>query len=243
MKKKPKPIVLTVGAPEWMTTYSDMMSLLLCFFILLFSAAEEKQEKVFELVMGFEQYFQGKGERLGYYPKRITVRDIPGFLDNAVRPPARTGSLGRTLTRREVVEKIDQYASIYREDNHELIVIPGMVLFERGRAEIREEAAPTLSRVARLLRKRGNANLKIVGHASSWPLDASADAGDHLALGFQRALAVARHLEIREGVSMRTMTLASLGNQVPNPSRRNLWDDPDQDDRVEIFFLPPYDIE
>ena len=35
MKKKPRPIILNVGAPEWMATYSDMMSLLLCFFILI----------------------------------------------------------------------------------------------------------------------------------------------------------------------------------------------------------------
>ena len=110
-KKKLRPLIVIIGAPEWMATYSDMMSLLLCFFILLFSVAEEKREKVFELIMGFQQYFQSKGRKLGYYPKKITLREIPGFLQNSMKPPSKTESLGKSSMRLETIEKIDQYAS------------------------------------------------------------------------------------------------------------------------------------
>ena len=241
-EKKLKPKVVTVGAPEWMATYSDMMSLLLCFFILLFSVAEEKQEKVFEVIMGFQQYFQNKGKRLGYYPKKITLREIPGFLQNAVRPPSKTGSLGKSSSKRELLERIDQYASIYKEDNHQVVVIPGLVLFERGKSKLREDAAPTLTRVARALRKRANTDIKVVGHTSSWPLGPDADAPDHLTLGFQRAAAVNRFLSLNEELRGGT-NLASQGSNSPNPSRNNLWDNPEEDDRVEILFLPAYDVD
>ena len=190
--KKPPPIFLSIGAPEWMATYSDMMSLLLCFFILLFSVAEEKQEKVFEVIEGFQQYFQNKGKKLGYYPKKITLRQIPGFLKNAIKPPSKTGSRGKSLTKRDLIEKVDQYASIYKEDNHQLVVIPGMVLFERGKAEIRDEAKSTMKIVANLLRKRVRTDIKVVGHTSSLPLGPEAKASDHLTLGFLRAKAVSR---------------------------------------------------
>jgi chemotaxis protein MotB len=33
------------GAPEWMATYSDLVTLLLCFFILLFSMATIDAQK------------------------------------------------------------------------------------------------------------------------------------------------------------------------------------------------------
>ena len=38
------------GSPEWMTTFSDLMNLLLCFFVLLFSMSSVDVEK-FELVV------------------------------------------------------------------------------------------------------------------------------------------------------------------------------------------------
>ena len=242
-KQKLRPRIITEGAPEWMATYSDMMSLLLCFFILLYSVAEEKREKVFEVIMGFQKYFQNKGNRSGYYPKKMSLREIPGFLQNSVRPPSKTGRMGKSNTRREIVEKVDQYASIFEEDNHQLLVIPGMVLFDRGGAELRDDALRTLTRVARSVKKRGNMDLKIVGHTSSWPLESDAEEQDHLTLGFRRALVIAGHLASNEGVSMSRITLASQGSQIPNPSRKNLWEDPEQDDRVEILFLPAYDID
>ena len=45
------------GSPAWMATFSDLMNLLLCFFVLLFSMStvdEVKQEKV---VASFNQMF------------------------------------------------------------------------------------------------------------------------------------------------------------------------------------------
>ena len=46
-KKKPPPS----GAPEWMVTFGDMMSLLLCFFVIIVSMSELKQDQRFQRVM------------------------------------------------------------------------------------------------------------------------------------------------------------------------------------------------
>ena len=46
---KKKPQEQPAGAPAWMSTFSDLMNLLLCFFVLLFSMSSvdaEKFEKV-----------------------------------------------------------------------------------------------------------------------------------------------------------------------------------------------------
>ncbi|MHC4092412.1 MAG: flagellar motor protein MotB, partial [Planctomycetota bacterium] len=43
-KKKYK---ASAGAPAWMVTYGDMMTLLLCFFVLLVAMSEIKQEDKF----------------------------------------------------------------------------------------------------------------------------------------------------------------------------------------------------
>ena len=39
------------GAPEWVLTYGDMMSLLLCFFIMLVALSEIKKEDKYQAVV------------------------------------------------------------------------------------------------------------------------------------------------------------------------------------------------
>ncbi len=49
------------GAPAWMVTFGDMMSLLLAFFVMLFSISEIKKEKFSAAVNSFREYFDFKG--------------------------------------------------------------------------------------------------------------------------------------------------------------------------------------
>ena len=47
-RKQPEP---TAGAPEWMVTYGDTMTLLLCFFVIIVSMSEVKEDEKFARVM------------------------------------------------------------------------------------------------------------------------------------------------------------------------------------------------
>ena len=265
MKKSRKlpPIIKTVGAPEWMATYSDMMSLLLTFFILLFSVSDVQTEKVFEVYKSFQVYFKldlKKVKQLGYYPTQLSLSKIHGYLENSIRPPSNVGNRGRTRAFREDVETIDRYASLVKERNHHLISVPAAVLFERGQIRIREEAIPTLLKMAAWLRRTAM-DIKIVGHTSSLPLGPNAVTDDYLTLGYLRAMEVAKFLSgetedlavlannvddesVRliagkiENIPFRRITVATMGNHSPNPVRRYLWEDPEKDDRVEVMFLP-----
>ena len=46
--EEPKP-----GAPAWQSTFADLMNLLLCFFVLLFSMSEIQQEKFEQIAASF----------------------------------------------------------------------------------------------------------------------------------------------------------------------------------------------
>jgi len=45
------------GAPEWMTTFSDLMNLLLCFFVLLFAMSNVDQEKFDQVAASLSSSF------------------------------------------------------------------------------------------------------------------------------------------------------------------------------------------
>ena len=46
MAKKGRPIVKQEGAPEWIVTFADLMSLLVCFFVLIISFSIQDKEKL-----------------------------------------------------------------------------------------------------------------------------------------------------------------------------------------------------
>lgn len=59
------------GSPAWMATFSDLMNLLLCFFVLLFSMSSVDEAKYEELVVSLSQsfsIFDGGGSAIGEGP-------------------------------------------------------------------------------------------------------------------------------------------------------------------------------
>ena len=49
------------GAPEWMTTYSDLVTLLMCFFVLLFSMAKVDSQKFQMIATSLQESFRKVG--------------------------------------------------------------------------------------------------------------------------------------------------------------------------------------
>lgn len=254
--------IKTVGAPDWMATYADMMSLLLTFFILLFSVAEEQTEKVYEVYKSFQVYFKlDKVKTLGYYPKKISLSKIQGYLENSIRPPSAKGNRGRSRSYREEVEEVGRYASDVKQRFNHLNTSTHPVPFSPGSAKIDEETFPLLLKIAGWLQSK-NLDILIVGHTSTVPLGPTAETEDSRMLGYLRAMAVARFLSgqthgdlsalVRasddqslrllagkiKNIAMDRITVASQAAYTPSPARRELWEDPFRDDRVEILFLP-----
>ena len=57
------------GAPDWMVTYGDIMTLLLCFFVILVSMSEIKQDQKFQQVMeSLRRAFGGYDGSVGAVP-------------------------------------------------------------------------------------------------------------------------------------------------------------------------------
>ena len=53
MAKKEKKIEIKQGLAEWMGTYGDMVTLLLCFFVLLFASSSVDAEKFSQIASSF----------------------------------------------------------------------------------------------------------------------------------------------------------------------------------------------
>ena len=68
MARKKKEEAPAPGSPAWMATFSDLMNLLLCFFVLLFSMSSVDQGKAEALIQSLAQtfsIFDGGGSSFG----------------------------------------------------------------------------------------------------------------------------------------------------------------------------------
>jgi len=174
------------GAPAWMVTYGDLMSLLLTFFVLLLSFSSIEEEK-------FEHAVQSLQGALGVLPYNLTA--VPSPLppqDPGGRRPTRERirQMARELMRFMQVRGFDTEVEMELSDQGVLkINLPSQVLFESGEAVLRPQAVPILTEVARQLGAVEGAVIEVHGHTDNVPVSTAAYA-DNWYLSFDRARTV-----------------------------------------------------
>ena len=198
------------GAPEWMVTYGDAMTLLLCFFVILVSMSEIKEDERFQQVMeSLRQAFGGHVGSTGTVP----IKNDP------------TNTLIAKLLELEIPELTDQKGDSDEKGIHGRkfrvtnvrdgleVVVGGLITFERFSATLKPEARELIANTA--LRLRGyNTKLLVRGHTTREPLPEDSLYEDARDLSFARAKAVARELT-ESGVRPVRIVLVAAGDTEP----------------------------
>lgn len=216
------------GAPAWMATFGDMMSLLLTFFILLVSFSSIQETKFHEAVGSL----QGALGVLAELPKVPVKEDVD-------RPQER-GQQQEDALRQSVEElrkqiKIigdDALASISQSEKGLAIRLNDQLLFAAGQARVREDAYPLLDLVAETLAGHPQ-DVRIEGHTDDRPMSSSVFPSNW-ELSSARAASVLRHFENR-GVDPRRLSAVGLGEWRPVASNESPAGRA-KNRRVEIFM-------
>lgn len=218
MPRKPKAVA--AGAPEWMVTYGDMMTLLLCFFVILVAMSEIKADKKFQDVMQSIKaafgYEGGIGAVPSTTPPKISLKQI---LETIVIPkkPKKLGDSddegidGKVFRVTQIREGL-QFA------------VGGRISFPRFSAELLPEGEVLIGKLADRIRGH-NTKITVRGHATSEPLPDDSPFPDRLALSTARARAVFKAL-VGHGVRPRRISITGCGDhellqrQAYNETRR-----------------------
>jgi len=222
------------GAPEWVVTYGDMMSLLLCFFIMLAALSELKKEDDFKMIA--EMVKQGLGAR-------SAGGMVPTDMDPAMSLKQRLEKIQLQTKRGKDPSHADDPGT---EGRYEAVIIvrPGIrfirgsrITFEPGSADLNDEGRRRLDQVAQQLRGQNN-KIIVAGHAASAEVDLGSDKSDLWLwrLSYARAQAVMAYLTSEEtGIRPERFRLEAnaarepLKNRVYTPLGRT----PNR--RVEVF--------
>lgn len=209
LKKKPPP----AGAPTWVLTFGDMMSLLLCFFILLVAFADfeegSSQAKIAAVLESIREAFGGMSGQSGQITDpHIDFHSMIRRLESVIKPedPKNRGHSDEKGIhgRRVRLRRIRQGAEI---------TIGGPIIFKPFEAKITEEGKEVLGQIAEILRGHRN-KIEIRGHAAEEPRPADWTDGDAMDLSYRRARFVAEELEL-QGVESRRVVLVAAGRNEP----------------------------
>lgn len=195
-----------------LTSFSDMMTLMLTFFVLLFTLSEPKKPKI-------EATMQAFMRQLGVLPHNQSPM-------RPVMTPQRTSQEEVNILRRGPPGRRPETATLV-EDDRQKIVIGGEDLFRPGSAELSVRGRRILQNDVAPDIKGFRNRIEVRGHTAQ----TSDESQDLWALGYARAYSVMRFLVDECGVDERRFRLISCADNEPRDPLQ-----PAQNRRVEIIM-------
>lgn len=227
-----KPVKQAASVPEWIVTFGDMMSLLLCFFILLAAFSELKKDEEFQRVITAVNEAFGYSGGVGFMPVddpplRSMVQILEALAVKNLKEPDISESPDKAIEGRQT--RVSQVRDGL------MFTIGGALTFEPGQAVLKEEAKSELSRIARILRGREN-KIEVRGHAAKKILPPSSPFKDLRDLSYYRAKAVADYLMSEGGIPAERFVIDARGDTEPVAARKYSGDAQSVNRRVEIIM-------
>lgn len=150
--------------PIWLLTFSDLVALLLAFFVMLFATHRVEQHKWTALIQGLSQTLRPESSP-------STVR--PSAYGNVQRlSPNRAADL-RYLEAllREFLSAEPAFAkmAVRRLDDRLVLALPTAGVFDRGKARVKEPSREALFALGGVLRNIGN-RILVHGHSDPSPI-------------------------------------------------------------------------
>lgn len=212
------------GNDIWLTTLSDLLMLLVIFFVILFGMEMQKPKHATEIPAPAETA-----------QSAVPVKTVAARTE--APPPAPPASVEKELASILEQGKGGQEIAIYRSANRVTLTFPERIMFDPGHASLKPAARPALDKLAQFIKERPQLAVEVQGHTDNRPISNSRYPSNW-ELSVDRATQVARAL-IAMGVDPQQLSVKGFGEYhglFPNTSDENRL----KNRRVEIqFTLPP----
>jgi chemotaxis protein MotB len=193
------------GGATWLTTWADMMSVLLTFFIVLQAFSTISEKKFYEAISSIQMAFRVP----------LPIRS-PGQFTYDV-PVSTAAELERMLDDKDIAG-----ASVQDFGDRLVLSIESKFLFPLGSAALSFEGEQLMDSIAKVLGQQ-QGDIRIEGHTCDLPLGAANRYRDNWELSTERALSVLGALSSR-GIRPERMGAAGYGEFrpiAPNDSEKN----------------------
>jgi len=201
------------GAPMWVVTFGDLMSLLLCFFVLLLSFSEMDRNK-YRIVSGSMKNAFGIQRKKPIFDSPKGQKMISREFDQAIVLVKVQDVIDPILDELEdEFQEFKDSIEVEVEEDEVTIRMMGEATFGTGRAELRKEFVPLLRTIGEVLSKtRGE--IIIAGHTDNVPLSGG-PFRSNLGLSMARAGSVAEYLLKSTSIDPKRLSTMGFGEYRP----------------------------
>lgn len=225
------------GGANWMDTYGDMVTLLLTFFVMLYSFSTIDAEKWERLVTAFSG---GKGvlqQQTGALDKNgagMGKKNTEGIDQNKEKNPEEqlqeqkfdaekfaqdqenADKLFAAIKAYVEANNLDNDINLSRNSVEILIRFSNNVLFESGKAELNERAYNILGEIAKMINQYNDTikMIRIEGHTDNVPI-ATRDFPTNWELSTDRAVCVLRYMLSNHGIQKDKISAVGYGEEHP----------------------------
>jgi chemotaxis protein MotB len=204
------------GSPAWMTTYGDMVTLVLTFFVLMFAFSTVDSQKYQQIVNSLRG---AMGGNIGVLQQGTTL-DMVGEMTTTGNP-----SYDRVLKQlQKILEQEVNKDKVELSQNGRNIIVSfkEKLFFKIGSADIRAEALPILNEVGKVIREQ-KLTMRVEGHSCDIPIR-TVKFPSNWELSAIRAVNVSKYLIEKVQVAPQKVSVAGYGQyrpMVPNTSEAN----------------------
>ena len=218
------------GGDNWLVTYGDMMTLLLAFFVLLYSFSSINVEK-------FQMVIEALKGKLGVLEGGKTISSaklITAGVDRKEIGLQRFNQIAQKIAQYIKDENLQEEIKLEMTDRGLTIRFTGKVLFDLGEAKIKKNSYNILDKIAGIIDKVPN-QIMVEGHTDDLPINNSRFPSNW-ELSTARATNVVRHFIENNGIDPAKLSAAGYAKYKPikpntNAKNRSL------NRRVDVIVL------
>lgn len=223
--------------PEWLAAFGDLMSLLLCFFVLLLSMSTMDAKKVSEAIgslSGAMSVLEG-GTQTEVSKRRIQEATP---LEQTDETSEQVNRVTAAIEEMNEMVKEGQGPAVTLEEAQDgfVIELPASLLFKSGSAAIQnEDALLFLKRVALIAAELPNeTKISVQGHTDNQQPDAKSPYKDNWELSSARAISVLQEL-LLDGVDPKRISASGFSEYSPKATNAT-ESGREKNRRVELHF-------
>lgn len=227
---------------KWLTTFNDLVTLLMVFFVLLFSLSSIDLQKLMEvsrsLQSGLGALMPGSRTAVGLVgvmpeemdPAVITVKEQREIVDPDVKVD--DGHRDKRSDLADLLAEIPDVEAV-AVDSGVMVSVSDALLFESGRAEISPDAHQMLNGIALIL-KPSDYSILAEGHTDNRPIS-TLRYPSNWELSADRAVRVVRYLHEQGGILPWRLSAVGYGESRPKADN-STPEGRAQNRRVELFI-------
>lgn len=227
------------GSPAWMATFSDLMNLLLCFFVLLFSMSSVDAQKFELIAASFSKTFSifsagssaiGDGvlisngvSQLNELDKYVNSMGKAEEVEEEKLDALEEAKAEQLRESEELAERISeavnenslqQYVDVEFNSQYVQLTLRGGILFDSGSAQLKPEALPMMEKVGIILQRYAESVIEIEGHTDNVPIHNSKFENNNVLSTF-RALTIVDYLTENTNLDRALIKHSGRGEYVP----------------------------